>query len=159
MKIVLFALLFSVCGALGYGYKYKLNQKSNLLNFLYEFCKFYDSNMTLFKNNIVEIIDKFKREENFKNFHQFFVSESGIYRFDKAFLQKFLSEGSELMIIDNYFSGLGKNDYEYEKEKNKNFEAYIKSALEKARKVAEQKGGLCFKLSLALGAVLCIVLW
>lgn len=161
MKIIICILVFSASGLAGYLYKRRLRQETEFINYLFEFENFYNSNMTLFKNNVVEILNNFMKmkKEKFEKFNQIFVLKNGIFETNENEIKKYISNEASVSVIKNYLVGLGKNEYEFEKEKNKNFDNYIKIELEKSKKNLEQKGGLYFKLSLALGAVLCIIIW
>ena len=117
--------------------------------------------MTLFKNNILEIVENFKNSLKGKDvkFSQIFSCKSNMTTIDEVALKKFISDEASYSVILNFLKTIGKNDYEFEKEKNKNFENYLKSACFNAGEKCEKKGNLYFKLSLALGAVICIIVW
>lgn len=161
MKILLCIIIFSVCGGAGYFYKRGLKNNQLFLEYLLEFENFCDSNMTLFKNNVVEIIEKFleTKKEKFAKFNLVFIKKDGVFSFDKQVLQKQLKDENSVTMAERFLKDLGTNEYEFEKEKNKNFENFLKAEIEKAKKICDEKGSLYFKLSLALGAVLCIIVW
>ncbi len=161
MKILICVVVFGGCGLFGYLYKRRLKQECDLVEFLLEFEKYYNSNMTLFKNNVVEIINNFfnLKKDSKAKFNQIIICNNSIFEANESELKKYITNESMRSVIKNYLNGLGKNDYEFEKEKNKNFEDYILTELSNSKKNLEQKGNLYFKLSLALGAVLCIIIW
>lgn len=159
MKILLIVCLMIVFGGAGYIYKLKLKSEYLFNCYLLDFVKFYNSNMTLFKNDVVAIIDKFLSTKN-KNakFDDLFVKCNNIYSFNNKVFEKYLSN-SNAQIVNEYLSSVGKNEYEFEKEKNNNFEKFLNDAINVSKLNFENKGSLYFKLSLAIGAVVCIVLW
>lgn len=161
MKILLCVLIFCTSGLVGYLYKKRLQTNFDFLEYLLSYLNFLSSNITLFKNNVVEITKNFMQLENDKNkkYGQLFVTENGILKTDEKVLKSYISDEASLAVIKNFLVDIGKNDYEFEKEKIKNFELYLKSEREKAKQNFEKKGGLYFKLSLALGALICIIIW
>ncbi len=126
-----------------------------------DFESYVNSNISLFKNNIVDIISKFKSSQNKsrEKFNKIFECQNNIFVFNEAELAKFGVTKEAQGVIAGYLNELGKNEYEFEKEKNKNFEVYIKSQLGQAKKVYDEKGSLYFKLLLLLSAVICIIIW
>lgn len=117
--------------------------------------------MTLFKNDVQEIIERYIIMQKNKNakYCKLFLKNNNIYSFDKNILMLYLNNKTNNEIIEKYLSEIGKNDYEFEKEKNKNFEQFMAASIDNAEKMMNTNGNLVFKLSLAIGAVLGIVLW
>lgn len=161
MKILLCIVLYGTVASFGLIYKRKLKNEYDLLAYLLDFEKYLSSNIVLFKNNIVEIIDKYKimQKEKSAKYNELFIKNNSKVEFDKKILDKYISNTSTKEIIENYLSSIGKSDYEFENEKNKKFEEYIHAATENALKKVNEKGSLYLKLSLAAGAVLCILVW
>ena len=160
MKILIVVCLMAVFGGIGYFYKLKLKKEYLFVCYLLDFVKFYNSNMTLFKNDVVAIIDRFLMNSNKTlKFSKVFVKKNNIYNFDSKVIEKFLINKSNVQIIIQYLSNIGKNEYEFEKEKNTNFEKFLNDAKNVSKLNFENKGSLYFKLSLAVGAVLCIIVW
>lgn len=161
MKILLCIIIFVICSGAGYIYKLRLKIKQQFLEYLLEFENYLSCNMTLFKNDVIEIINKFleSKKDKCEKFNLVFVQSNGVYLFDKKILLKYLKDENQVAMIDRFLKELGKNEYEFEKEKNKNFEDYIKTEIVDAKNVCDKQGSLYFKLSLALGAVLCIIIW
>lgn len=150
-----------IFGLVGYLYKRKLKNEYELLCFIQNFANYYNSNMTLFKCDIVEIINKYKIMQNNKNakFCNLFLKNSNIYNINQEFLNDYLSNKKDIELIYKYLSECGKNEYEFEKEKNRGFELFIKEATEISYNCYKEKGGLIFKLLLSIGAVIGILIW
>lgn len=150
-----------IFGLVGYLYKRKLKNEYELLCFIQNFANYYNSNMTLFKCDIVEIINKYKIMQNNKNakFCNLFLKNSNIYNINQEFLNDYLSNKKDIELIYKYLSECGKNEYEFEKEKNRGFELFIKEAIEISYNCYKEKGGLIFKLLLSIGAVIGILIW
>lgn len=150
-----------IFGLVGYLYKRKLKNEYELLCFIQNFANYYNSNMTLFKCDIVEIINKYKIMQNNKNakFCNLFLKNSNIYNINQEFLNDYLSNKKDIELIYKYLSECGKNEYEFEKEKNRGFELFIKEAIEISYNCYKEKGGLIFKLLLSIGTVIGILIW
>ena len=161
MKIILILSIVIIFGLIGYMYKTKLNNEYLFLKYIYGFHEYYVSNISLFKNNIIEIIDKYIIMQNIKNakYNKLFLKNNNIYKFDKDFMQNYISNKTTLEMIYNYFCIIGTCEYEYEKEKNYEFKKLISRAIDSAENKIKTDGNLYFKLLLALGAVLAILLW
>ncbi len=160
MKILIGITIVLTTGLLGYSYKLKLNKSFEFLKFIQGFENYYAANVNLFRNDIQEIINNYIIKHKNKNaeFCNIFQKNGNIYQINKELLNKYVIE-NDVDIIYNYLSTIGTNDYDYEKEKNNNFKQYIDIAVSKADEVLKQKGNLYFKLSLAFGAILAIVIW
>lgn len=161
MKIFFCLVLFGACASCGLLYKRRLKNECELYEYLLDFERYFSSNLTLFKNNVVEIINNYKNIYKNKNrkFDDFFVKNGSIFEFNEKILQKYISNKNNVSIISVYLSGLGKNEYDYEKEKSEKFKEFVLSASESSAKCLNEKGSLYVKLSLAIGAVLCILIW
>ena len=74
-------------------------------------------------------------------------------------LKNNLNNESVFYQTKNYLDSIGKNEYDYEKEKNKNFKEYIKQQIAIFEDEITKKGNLGFKIMLAIGAVVVILIW
>ena len=160
MKLIMCLLIIFCFGIAGYLFKQKQILTLKFLKFLADFENFYDSNINLFKCNVIEIIDNYKITQKNKNenFINLFQKNSNIYSFDKEILKKYLNNDSAI-VIENYLVSIGKNEYYYECEKNKKLKQYLAEQIKIAERNVDVKGSLTFKILLAIGAVFAILLW
>ena len=117
--------------------------------------------MTLFKCDIIEIIDKFIIMQNNKNakYINLFSKNNNLYAINKDFISKQIINKESVETIYKYLALCGKSEYDFEKEKNENFKAYINNSIIGSEKLYREKGGLVFKLLLAIGSVIGILIW
>lgn len=160
MKIILCLFILIFFGCIGYGFKYKRKRENDFYNYLSEYASVCKSNISLFKNDIVNITDNYIITQKNKNanYNKIFVKSGNVYQISMDFINKYVTDKKDTEIIYNFLNQLGTNDYEFEKKriqefldylngKSKNFENLMKSA------------DLKFKVMLAVGAVVCIVIW
>lgn len=161
MKILLVLIVIFAFGLVGYIYKQKLKNELDFFKFINEFEEYYNSNMTLFKCDIIEIIDKFIIMQNNKNakYINLFLKNNNLYAINKDFISKQITNKESLETIYKYLTLCGKSEYDFEKEKNENFKAYINNSIIDSEKLYKEKGGLVFKLLLAIGSVIGILIW
>ena len=159
MKLFLIILIVTGAGGIGYTYQLKLQKEYKFLCFVANFAQFYNSNMTLFKNNVVDVIDEFVKQNKSSKFCEIFEKENHIYSFNRGKIDSFLNRSQDSQIIYEYLTGIGKNEYEFEKEKNLQFDAFLSKCKESSKKKLETKGSLYFKLALMFGAMLGIIIW
>lgn len=161
MKIIICVSVFFLSTSVGLLYKQRLKNELNILLYLQNFEKFLSNNISLFKVNIVEIIDNYKnmQKEKTAKFSNLFVKNASVYAINEEILNKYILDKNKSKTIFNFLQLLGKSEYEFEIEKNKNFEKYIVAAVEESQKKLNNNGNMYFKLSMALGALLCILIW
>ena len=160
MKLLLVMLIIGGFGSAGYVYKRRLDQKYKFLCFIIEFVSYYNSGISLFKNNVVDMIEEFVRQHHGSKFCEIFQKQNLIYTFDKHKIENFLGcDLQETSVVCEYLCGLGKNEYEFEKEKNLQAEKLLSVCKEKSKSNLETKGSLYFKFALLIGAMLCIIIW
>ena len=154
-------MVVTTSGMVGYLYKKRLKTSLELMVYIDDFIKFLNSNITLFKNNIVEIINNYKIMQKNKNanYDKIFEKSGEIYTINQDFINKIIINKDTSAIIFNYLNSIGNNEYEYEKEKLESFEKYLSNEICRANETYEKKGGLFFKLSLAIGCVISIIIW
>ena len=130
MRILLCFFIMIFFGMIGYRFKLKQRREIEFYNYLNEFTMFCKSNISLFKNNMVNIIDSYIITQENKN----------------ANYNKFLN-------------GLGGNDYEFEQKRIDDFRNCVLIKKEKEFDNLLKNADLKFKVVLAIGAVVCIVIW
>ena len=161
MKVVLVLIVIVAFGVVGYLYKQKLKNELNFFKFINEFIEYFKSNMTFFKCDIIEIIDKFIIMQNNKNakYINLFLKNKNLYIINKDFILKQITNKETVETIYKYLTLCGKSEYDFEKEKNENFKVYINNLIIGSEKIYREKGGLIFKLLLAIGSVIGILIW
>ena len=161
MKIILILSIIMCFGFLGYLYKSRLQYELNFLKYVYSFHQFYSSNINLFKNNLVEIINSYIIMQKNKNaeYNQIFQNNGNIYSYNENFIDNVVKDIDTKKIIIEYFNSLGKAEYEFEKQKNIDFDKFFQYKIDEFSNICKNKGGLYFKLMLAIGAIVAIVLW
>ena len=161
MKMLLEICIILFFGSAGYFYKNKYKESLKTLDILYEFSCVYDSNISLFKNDFQEIINNYiiTHKNKNANYYKFILKNNNIYQFDMDFLKNKIIKKSTFEVVQRYLIEMGKSEYEYEKEKNKKFEQFLTTKIIEESKLEKEKGWLGFKLMLALGAVVAIVIW
>ena len=161
MKMLLEICIILFFGSAGYFYKNKYKESLKALDILHEFSCVYDSNISLFKNDLQEIINSYiiTHKNKNANYYKFILKNNNIYQFDMDFLKNKIINKSTFEVVQRYLIEMGKSEYEYEKEKNKKFEQFLTTKIIEESKLEKEKGWLGFKLMLALGAVVAIVVW
>lgn len=161
MKIFICLSIIFAFGAVGYLYKERFVSKLKLANFLLSFVEYYESNLSLFKTNMVEIINTFIITQKNKNekLIKLFQKSGQIFQINDEILKNNLDNENCFNQVKKYLNSIGQNEYEFEKEKNKNFKEYIKQQILNFEDEVEKKSKLGFKILLAIGAVVAILIW
>ena len=161
MKIILIIIILLCFSYIGYKYKNKLFSEVEFLRYLYNFHQYYSSNINLFKNNVVEIIDNFIIMQKNKNaiYNKIFLKNGNIYSFDKDFIKIYIKEECNQDIILSFLNNLGKSEYEFEQKQILTIEKFLKFKIDESLNIYNNKGNLYFKLLLAMGAVVAIIIW
>ena len=161
MKIILIISMITTSGLIGINIKNKYQNEYLFYKFLKDFHQYVVSNITLFKNNIVEIIDNYIIMHKNKNakYINLFLKNSNIYTYNKEFLNKYITNSENSFIILEYLNNLGKGEYLFEKEKIDNFSVLLDKRIEDSSYELKNKGELYFKLLLAIGSIVAIIIW
>lgn len=161
MKIIILLGIIFIFGLIGYSYKLKLKYEYAFFNYIKEFNNFYQSNITLFKNNIVEIINKFiiMQKNKSADYNKLFIKNNNIYSINKEILSKYIIKENDFDMMFDYLNSLGVCEYSYEVDKINKFNNYISAKINNLKEDIKTKGDLYFKLLLAIGAVIAILLW
>lgn len=161
MKILLVILIVVLSGWVGYRYKLKHIKQLNALKEILNYSNYIKDNLTLFKNNIEEININYINMHKNKNANNIQINQNNVNNMQNylQILQKDIFELELKMLIQNYFNQIGKSEYEFEFDKIKNFIAVIENKIKIAEENKKQKGDLYFKLSLAVGVVIGVLIW
>lgn len=161
MKIVLVSSVVLCFGLFGYFYKQKLKHENIAYKFLKEYTEFLKENINLFKENLVEINNKFIIMQKNKNAnqHNLIIKNANnmpdcIEKIKVLILNRF-----DFCLVETFFESLGKNDFEFEKERILSFEKHIKEKEKTTNENMKTKGEMWFKIMLAVGAIVGILLW
>lgn len=161
MKILMEVCVIFIFGYVGFQYKKSFKEKERCLVCLLDYVRFLDSNISLFKNNVVEIINNYKIMHKNKNanYINFLKNNNSKIQIDENILKLKIKNNETVYFIANTLNNFGVDELEHEKEKLKKLELFIENEITKANKETKEKGGLYFKIFLAVGAVVGICLW
>ena len=67
MKYVLMVLIIFIFGYIGYKKKHNITNQKNIIDDIKDYIVFYDSNISVFKTNLVEINSRYIIQQNNKN--------------------------------------------------------------------------------------------
>ncbi|MBQ7467003.1 MAG: stage III sporulation protein AB [Clostridia bacterium] len=127
---------------------------------LSEFCDFLKSNISFFQTKISEIFDGYIKDYSsefdniYKQFQNLIMDENG-----KSVAEdiKFL-KAEDKVTLNNFLKGLGKSDQKNQMMLIDNFKNYALKRSEECASARRSQEGLIFKVSLAVGAVICILI-
>lgn len=161
MKIVIVILIIILFWIIGFYIKYKYKSEYSFLIYLKNFYQYYISNVTLFKNNIVEVINNYIITHKNKNakYNNIFIKNGNIYGFNIEILKYYILKKTDIDIIYNSLNNLGKSDYYFEKECIKECLLFLDKKLNESELNLKNKGELYFKLLLSIGVILAIIIW
>lgn len=161
MKIVLCLFILVVCAGIGYALKWKVKKEQEFLEYLKDFANYLLANISLFKNNVVAIIDNYNITQKNKNakFNEIFQKTSNFYQIENKNIAKHVSNESNQKIISEFLKNVGNNEYDYEKRKIEDFLKFLDEKLLILKNEKIKKSDLNFKLFLAVGAIICIIIW
>ena len=161
MKIIVSLFIMLFFGGIGYYFKLRQKREVEFFNYLYDYANFCKSNISLFKNNMVNITENYIITQKNKNanYNNIFEKSGLIYQISRNSVEKYIEDKKECEIVYNFLNGIGGNDYEFERKRIDYFLNYVNDKknndFEKRLKDADLK----FKIFLAIGAVVCIVIW
>ncbi|MBR2391522.1 MAG: hypothetical protein IKB06_03400 [Clostridia bacterium] len=161
MKILMEVCVILFFGYVGFQYKKSFKEKERCLVCLLDYVRFLDSNISLFKNDVVEIINNYKIMHKNKNanYINFFKNNNSKIQIDENILKLKIKNNETIYFIVNTLNNFGVDELEHEKEKLKKLELFIENKITKANKETKEKGEVYFKIFLAVGAVVGICLW
>ncbi len=161
MKLIVCILIILIFGLIGYLYKKRLNEQYLILKFISNFHNYYMTNINLFKNDIVQIINNYKITQINKNakYIQIFENNSNIIQINEKILNLYIYDKDVFAIVKEYFANIGKTEYSIECEKNTGFDKYLNLKIQESLNNVQTKGVLYFKLLLAIGSIIAIIIW
>lgn len=161
MKFFVLITIFILICLIGYFFKEKYKKQKLFLEMLDNFLMFYKSKIVVSKNNIIDIINEYKIMQNNKNanLQNIFQNNNNLYKFNENFAKRYIFDENLIKLITAYFENIGSGNQEFELEKVNGVLEIIKEQLEKTTKEIQTKGEVGFKLFIAIGLVVLILLW
>lgn len=161
MKYVILVSIVLLFGWFGYLKKQKYVMRKNIIQNIKEYINFYDSNLSVLKTDLEKINQDYLIMQELKsaNKYNFLIKNNYIFNFDYIILKNNLESTGHYLLIENYLKSLGSADCEYEKKKNLEMKTTLNSILESCDYDIKNKGELYFKVMLAMGVVIAILIW
>lgn len=161
MKLIIIILVIVIFGLIGNLIKQRYENECLFLRYIEDFVNYYYSNIALFKNNTVEIINNYiiMQENKNANYNNLFLKNGNLYSINDKILSKYILFSEDVLIIKQFLTAVGNNEYEYEIEKIKVFLNFLKRKKEESSLNFKNKGVLYFKIMLSIGAILAILIW
>lgn len=161
MKILLVSFIIVVSGYIGYQYKMRFLKQLKTINDLKDYCIYFKDNLVLFKNNIVEININYINTHKNKNANNmlFIKNNTHLNQINLKYLQNTIYNNALYSAIETYIFTQGKGEYEHEVFKINEVLEILNRELICTKDDLKQKGDLYFKLILAVGVVISILIW
>lgn len=159
MKILIVVLVMFCSGFVGYIVKSKYLSQLNLIKDMLDFLSLYKANLSFYHENLHEIILKYNiNQKNKDTKNTLFQLNNGIFVPNYNIFSK-IYNSDIVNLSKDYFSSLGSVDLFNENEKLDKFQKVLEVAYENTKVDLKQKGELWFKICLAVGAVIAIIIW
>ena len=161
MRVYVYFFIIIIFGLIGYEIKRKYIEQKNILLFFKSLIEYLKLNITLYKSNVDEIINNYKIMQNNKNakYVNLFLKNNNLNANIIKNINNYFNDKDIKILIETYFFNLGKEDIVGENKKAEVILKSINDSLAKINKEIKTKGDLYFKLMLALGVVMVVLLW
>lgn len=161
MKIFLISFIVIMSGHIGYLYKTKFIKQQKAIEEFKNYCLYFKDNLLLFKNNIHEIHINYINTHKNKNANNVIITLKNVsmYQINLEYLRKMIYKNELYFAIEKYICVQGQNEYEYEINKINDLINILNRESELTKEDLKQKGDLYFKLMIAMGVVVAILLW
>ena len=161
MKIILISSIIFIFGVIGYLYKNRFIKQLATLKTLKNYLLYFKDNLVLFKNNIEEINFNYIIKHKNKNAKDCLLklNNRNKYAINLKILQNNIFNNELFLTIEKYFAVQGGSEYVYEEKRLCEFLKTIEREIKHTEDDVKMKGDLIFKLMLAIGAVVSILLW
>lgn len=161
MRVYVYFFIIIIFGLIGYEIKRKYIEQKNILLFFKSLIEYLKLNITLYKSNVDEIINNYKIMQNNKNakYVNLFLKNNNLNANIVKNANNCFNDKDTKNLIETYFFNLGKEDIVGENKKAEVILKSINDSLAKINKEIKTKGDLYFKLMLALGVVMVVLLW
>ena len=160
MRIVIFGLIILASGLIGYEFKKKYIEQKEILEFFKNLFEYIYLNISVYKNNISEIINNYLIQQNNKNakYFKIFLKKDNLYEFDKKIIDTYIYNQDAKLTVNSYIDMLGSENIESECVKLKGVLSCVESYLKITSNELRQKGDLWFKICLVVGVVVVMYL-
>lgn len=161
MKLILISSMIFIFGVIGYLYKNRFIKQLATLKTLKNYLLYFKDNLVLFKNNIEEINFNYIITHKNKNAKDCLIklNNRNKYAINLKILQNNIFNNELFLTIEKYFAVQGGSEYVYEEKRLEEFLKTIEREIKHTEEDVKMKGDLFFKLMLAIGAVVSILLW
>lgn len=161
MKLILLIVIIFVFGLIGYLVKCKYIDQKEMLIFLEDFIIYLKTNISIYKNNIEEIVNSYKINLNGKNakFCNFFLKNNNLTTFNEKLITNRIYNKNLQNYLIIYFFRLGKETVDYEIQNANKILELIKTNISVTEEEIRLKGDLYFKIWLSIGIAVSIILW
>lgn len=161
MKYFCVVVIIFCFGFYGYANKIKYVKQKEFLIFIRNFLEYLYLNISIYKNNLTEIINSYKIQQINKNakFDDFFQNNDNFSKFNEKIINKYIYDSLSLTILKELFLDLGKANKEIECEKIKNVVKFLEKEIEETEVDVKVKGDFSFKILLCLGLLISIIIW
>lgn len=150
--IILVIGVSALCGKIASDY---FNKRAIFFNELETFCIHFQSELTFRQSKISEIYGNFFRVYQPKNKPLFEKMQN--CQIQDLSKRQFLKI-EEVQIISDFSKKVGVTDVQNQLVNLENFKAYVKKWQEEATEKRKENLPLCYKICLAIGAVICILI-
>lgn len=159
-KFIVVFLVLMFC-YIGYLIKEKYKNQKIILEEIKNFVEFFRSNIMVLKTSVLDIVYSYKNIQNNKNALSFkmFQNNENLFKFNENFANRYIYDEKLMVYIRNYFEDFGLKTHCYELEKTDNFLLLLNDSIQKTTEEIKMKGDLWFKLFVAIGLVIAIVIW
>lgn len=161
MKLILISSIIFIFGIVGYLYKNKFIKQLSILKTLKNYLLYFKDNLVLFKNNLEEINFNYIITHKNKNAKDCLLklNNRNKYAINLKILQNNIFNKELFLTVEKYFVMQGGSEYVYEEKRLDEFLKTIEREIKCTEEDVKKKGDLMFKLMLAIGAVISILLW
>jgi len=161
MRLLIFGLIIIFSGLVGFEIKKRYIEQKRFLNYIRNFLEYFQLNISIYKNNINEIINNHLIQQNNKNakYSKIFLKKHNLYSFNMENINQYIYNTDLKTSFKLFIDNIGKLDEFGEKEKIINIKNLIDAEINKTTEEIKNKGDLYFKLCLAIGVVLVLIIW
>ena len=161
MKILLSICVVCLCGEIGLYIKFKIKNEIVTLNIIKKYAEYCYNNIIIFKSDLISTTKKYIISEKDKNakFSKIFLNNDKKLKINKNFIKNVISNSNDADIVISYFEQLSIQDYKTIEERFKNFSNFLNLKIKLLNDKLKGDGELYFKISLAIGAILSIIMW
>lgn len=161
MKIIIIVCVLLVSGLLGYMIKLRYKEQTEFLQFIKNFIDYTLLNIGIYKNNLNDIINNYIIQQNNKSakYIKIFQKSNNLYYFDLKNINEYVADNCFALELKSFFNNLGKFDKDNEIEKIKNMLLLLNGKIQNSEIQEKEKGDLYFKLALAVGIVISVIIW